>query len=116
MKGKMTRLAAHYIFAGRSFHLSYAAFDADSCCQEIAPLTEEIASTAFMNGILLLIPQGLMGKWSAIQQRLMAASTLSYPDLLQLLQEEMPYKFRTGGGYVVYQLTLPPFSSTKILL
>lgn len=116
MKGKITRLAAHYIFAGRSFHLSYAAFDADSCCQEMAPLTEEIAGTAFMNGILLLIPQGLMEKWSAIQQRLMAVSFLTYPDLLQRLQEEMPYEFRTGVGYVVYQLTLPPFSSTKIVL
>ncbi len=116
MKGKKRRLAAHYIFAGRSFRLSYVAFDSVFCCQEIAPLTEEIAGTAFMNGVLLLIPQELMEQWSAIQQRLMAVSSLSYPDLLQLLQKEIPYEFRTGVGYVVYQLTLPPFSSTKIVL
>lgn len=52
----MRRIAAHYIYCGRVYRMHYLETDDRGCLQGIYPLEEEIAGTAFYDGILIPFP------------------------------------------------------------
>lgn len=52
----MRRIAAHYIYCGRVYRMHYLEVDDQECLQGIYPLEEEIAGTAFYDGILIPVP------------------------------------------------------------
>lgn len=52
----MRRIAAHYIYSGRAYRMHYLELDEESRLRGIYPLTEEIAGTAFYDGILVPLP------------------------------------------------------------
>lgn len=57
----MRRIAAHYIYCGRVYRMHYLELDEENRLRGIYPLTEEIAGTAFYDGILVPLPFPLLG-------------------------------------------------------
>lgn len=53
----MRRIAAHYIYCGRVYRMHYLELDEESRLRGIYPLTEEIAGTAFYDGILVPVAE-----------------------------------------------------------
>lgn len=49
----MRRIAVHYIYCGRVYRMHYLEVDDRDCLRGIYPLEEEIAGTAFYDGILI---------------------------------------------------------------
>lgn len=52
----MRRFAAHYIWCKDVLPLHYIELTADGTLAGIFPLTEELAGTAFYDGVLILLP------------------------------------------------------------
>lgn len=52
----MRRIAAHYIYCGRVYRMHYLELDEENRLRGMYPLTEEIAGTAFYDGILIPLP------------------------------------------------------------
>ncbi len=52
----MRRLASHYIYWQRWYHLHYVELDAEGCLVGVFPLEHEIASTEFYDGALIIVP------------------------------------------------------------
>lgn len=55
----MRRIAAHYIYCHQIYRMHYLELDDDGLFQGIFPLTEEIAGTAFYDGILIPLPSDI---------------------------------------------------------
>ena len=52
----MRRIASHYIYWQRWYHLHYVELDDAGCLVGVFPLEKEIASTEFYDGALILVP------------------------------------------------------------
>ena len=107
--------AAHYIYAGRIYPMSFVSFDSEGNCIGIHPLKEEIAATSFLNGVLMLLPKDKVTEWYGILDTcLQARLPLSYPELLSILQNQLPYTFQQGSNYMLIHLQLNPFTATEL--
>ena len=111
----MKRLAAHYVYAGRIYPMSFLSVDSDGMCVGICPLKEEIHSTIFMDGVLMLVPTLQSPAWQEIKDAcLCTRPTLSYSELLSVLSDKLPFTFQMGTDYSLWHLRLSPFSATKL--
>ncbi|MDL2255677.1 hypothetical protein LJC38_03745 [Parabacteroides sp. OttesenSCG-928-K15] len=52
----MRRLASHFVWYRNVHHLSFIEIDDKGCFAGVFPLQEEIAGTAFFDGVLLPVP------------------------------------------------------------
>lgn len=59
----MRRIAAHYIYCRQVYRMHYLELDDDGRLLGIYPLTEEIAGTAFYDGVLIPLPSEVMPEY-----------------------------------------------------
>ena len=111
----MSRWAAHYVYAGCIFPMSIVEFDSFGMLDGIYPLKEELASTIFMHGVLLLIPDDMKSVWQEmVNDHIHRHLPMSYLELLSILHRYMPYKLQYKSRYVLLHLQLNPFSATEL--
>lgn len=96
----MRRYAAHYIwFAGEIYRMHYIELDDNGLLCGIFPLEEEIASTMFLDGVLVPLPSHLEG--------------LSYSDIV-VSWRDMSAEVTKGSPVNVYLLGGIPLSAAKL--
>ena len=78
----MRRIAAHYVWCKQVYRMHYIELDDNGAFHGVYPLNEEIAGTAFYDGVLVPVLSSepaigfkqVMGSWPALTEKIPLAS------------------------------------------
>lgn len=111
----MSRWAAHFVIVGETIYRMHCLETASSGdLQEIFPLTEEIAGTSFLDGVLLAVTASSVLTAKEISQLLWRKKISEYPMLLSYLQQQSFATPALGEKLRLFHIQLHPFTASEL--
>lgn len=111
----MSRWAAHFVIVGETIYRMHCLEMASSGdLQEIFPLTEEIAGTSFLDGVLLAVTASSVLTEKEISQLLWRKKISEYPMLLSYLQQQSFVAPALGEKIRLFHIQLHPLTASEL--
>ena len=111
----MSRWAAHFVIVGETIYRMHCLEIASSGdLQEIFPLTEEIAGTSFLDGVLLAVTASSVLTEKEISQLLWREKISEYPMLLSYLQQQSFVAPTLGEKIRLFHIQLHPLTASEL--
>ncbi len=111
----MSRWAAHFVIVGETIYRMHCLEMASSGdLQEIFPLTEEIAGTSFLDGVLLAVTVSSVLTEKEISQLLWRKKISEYPMLLSYLQQQSFVAPALGEKIRLFHIQLHPLTASEL--
>lgn len=111
----MSRWAAHFVIAGETIYRMHCLEMASSgALQGIFPLTEEIAGTSFLDGVLLAATASSALTAKEISQLLWRKKISEYPMLLSYLQQQSFVTPALGEKLQLFHIRLHPLTASEL--
>ena len=111
----MSRWAAHFVIVGETIYRMHCLEIASSGdLQEIFPLTEEIAGTSFLDGVLLAVTASSVLTEKEISQLLGRKKISEYPMLLSYLQQQSFVAPTLGEKIRLFHIQLHPLTASEL--
>ena len=111
----MSRWAAHFVIVGETIYRMHCLEIASSGdLQEIFPLTEEIAGTSFLDGVLLAVTASSVLTEKEISQLLWRKKISEYPMLLSYLQQQSFVAPTLGEKIRLFHIQLHPLTASEL--
>lgn len=111
----MSRWAAHFVIVGETIYRMHCLEMASSGdLQEIFPLTEEIAGTSFLDGVLLAVTASSVLTEKEISQLLWRKKISEYPMLLSYLQQQSFVVPALGEKIRLFHIQLHPLTASEL--
>lgn len=111
----MSRWAAHFVIVGETIYRMHCLEMASSGdLQEIFPLTEEIAGTSFLDGVLLAVTASSVLTEKEISQLLWRKKISEYPMLLSYLQQQSFVAPALGEKIRLFHIQLHPLAASEL--
>lgn len=111
----MSRWAAHFVIVGETIYCMHCLEMASSGdLQEIFPLTEEIAGTSFLDGVLLAVTASSVLTEKEISQLLWRKKISEYPMLLSYLQQQSFVAPALGEKIRLFHIQLHPLTASEL--
>lgn len=111
----MSRWAAHFVIVGETIYRMHCLEIASSGdLQEIFPLTEEIAGTSFLDGVLLAVTASSVLTEKEISQLLWRKKISEYPMLLSYLQQQSFVAPALGEKIRLFHIQLHPLTASEL--
>lgn len=111
----MSRWAAHFVIVGETIYRMHCLEIASSGdLQEIFPLTEEIARTSFLDGVLLAVTASSVLTEKEISQLLWRKKISEYPMLLSYLQQQSFVAPALGEKIRLFHIQLHPLTASEL--
>ena len=111
----MSRWAAHFVIVGETIYRMHCLEMASSGdLQEIFPLTEEIAGTSFLDGVLLAVTASSVLTEKEISQLLWRKKISEYPMLLSYLQQQSFVTPALGEKIRLFHIQLHPLTASEL--
>ncbi len=111
----MSRWAAHFVIVGETIYRMHCLEMASSGdLQEIFPLTEEIAGTSFLDGVLLAVTASSVLTEKEISQLLWRKKISEYPMLLSYLQQQSFMAPALGEKIRLFHIQLHPLTASEL--
>lgn len=111
----MSRWAAHFVIVGETIYRMHCLEMASSGdLQEIFPLTEEIAGTSFLDGVLLAVTASSVLTEKEISQLLWRKKISEYPMLLSYLQQQSFVAPTLGEKIRLFHIQLHPLTASEL--
>lgn len=111
----MSRWAAHFVIVGETIYRMHCLEIASSGdLQEIFPLTEEIAGTSFLDGVLLAVTASSALTEKEISQLLWHKKISEYPMLLSYLQQQSFVAPALGEKIRLFHIQLHPLTASEL--
>lgn len=111
----MSRWAAHFVIIGETIYRMHCLEMASSGdLQEIFPLTEEIAGTSFLDGVLLAVTASSVLTEKEISQLLWRKKISEYPMLLSYLQQQSFMAPALGEKIRLFHIQLHPLTASEL--
>ena len=111
----MSRWAAHFVIVGETIYRMHCLEMASSGdLQEIFPLTEEIAGTSFLDGVLLAVTASSVLTEKDISQLLWRKKISEYPMLLSYLQQQSFVAPALGEKIRLFHIQLHPLTASEL--
>ena len=111
----MSRWAAHFVIVGETIYRMHCLEIASSGdLQEIFPLTEEIAGTSFLDGVLLAVTASSVLTEKEISQLLWRKKISEYPMLLSYLQQQSFVAPALGEKIRLFHIQLHPLAASEL--
>lgn len=111
----MSRWAAHFVIVGETIYRMHGLEMASSGdLQEIFPLTEEIAGTSFLDGVLLAVTASSVLTEKEISQLLWRKKISEYPMLLSYLQQQSFVAPALGEKIRLFHIQLHPLTASEL--
>lgn len=111
----MLRWAAHFLVLGAKAHRMYCLeLDAERNLRQSFPLTEEIAGTSFVEGILLVVPALSAYTQEGIHRQLLTECFPDYPSLAAYLAKKAFPTPGIGEKVRLFQIRLHPLSTSEL--
>lgn len=111
----MSRWAAHFVIVGETIYRMHCLEIASSGdLQEIFPLTEEIAGTSFLDGVLLAVTASSVLTEKEISQLLWRKKISEYPMLLSYLQQQSFVTPALGEKIRLFHIQLHPLTASEL--
>lgn len=111
----MSRWAAHFVIVGETIYRMHCLEIASSGdLQEIFPLTEEIAGTSFLDGVLLAVTASSVLTEKEIFQLLWRKKISEYPMLLSYLQQQSFVAPALGEKIRLFHIQLHPLTASEL--
>lgn len=111
----MSRWAAHFVIVGETIYRMHCLEIASGGdLQEIFPLTEEIAGTSFLDGVLLAVTASSVLTEKEISQLLWRKKISEYPMLLSYLQQQSFVAPTLGEKIRLFHIQLHPLTASEL--
>ena len=111
----MSRWAAHFVIVGETIYRMHCLEIASSGdLKEIFPLTEEIAGTSFLDGVLLAVTASSVLTEKEISQLLWRKKISEYPMLLSYLQQQSFVAPTLGEKIRLFHIQLHPLTASEL--
>lgn len=111
----MSRWAAHFVIVGETIYRMHCLEMASSGdLQEIFPLTEEIAGTSFLDGVLLAVTASSVLTEKEISQLLWRKKISEYPMLLSYLRQQSFVAPALGEKIRLFHIQLHPLTASEL--
>ncbi len=111
----MSRWAAHFVIVGETIYRMHCLEMASSGdLQEIFPLTEEIAGTSFLDGVLLAVTASSVLTEKEISQLLWRKKISEYSMLLSYLQQQSFVSPALGEKIRLFHIQLHPLTASEL--
>lgn len=111
----MSRWAAHFVIVGETIYRMHCLEMASSGdLQEIFPLTEEIAGTSFLDGVLLAVTASSVLTEKEISQLLWRNKISEYSMLLSYLQQQSFVAPALGEKIRLFHIQLHPLTASEL--
>lgn len=112
----MSRWATHFLLLGTKAYKMYCLeLDAAGNLQRYFPLTEEIAGTSFVEGILLwAVPASLAPTQEEIRHWLSSKQFPDYSSLITFFMEKALHTPGLGEKVCLFQIRLHPLSASEL--
>ena len=111
----MSRWATHFLLLGtKAYKMHCLELDAAGNLQRYFPLTEEIAGTSFVEGILLTVPALLAPTQEEIRHWLSSKQFPDYSSLITFFTEKDLYTPGLGEKVRLFQIRLHPLSASEL--
>lgn len=111
----MSRWAAHFVIVGETiYRMHYLEMASSGNLQGIFPLTEEIAGTSFLDGVLLAVTASSVLTAKEISQLLWRKKISEYPMLLSYLQQQSFAAPALGEKLRLFHIQLHPFTASEL--
>lgn len=111
----MSRWAAHFVIVGETIYRMHCLEIASSGdLQEIFPLTEEIAGTSFLDGVLLAVTASSVLTEKEISQLLWRKKISEYSMLLSYLQQQSFVSPALGEKIRLFHIQLHPLTASEL--
>lgn len=111
----MSRWAAHFVIVGETIYRMHCLEIASSGdLQEIFPLTEEIAGTSFLDGVLLAVTASSVLTEKEISQLLWRKKISEYSMLLSYLQQQSFVVPALGEMIRLFHIQLHPLTASEL--
>lgn len=111
----MSRWAAHFVIVGETIYRMHCLEIASSGdLQEIFPLTEEIAGTSFLDGVLLAVTASSVLTEKEISQLLWRKKISEYSMLLSYLQQQSFVVPALGEKIRLFHIQLHPLTASEL--
>lgn len=111
----MSRWAAHFVIVGETIYRMHCLEMASSGdLQKIFPLTEEIAGTSFLDGVLLAVTASSVLTEKEISQLLWRKKISEYPMLLSYLQQQSFVAPALGEKIRLFHIQLHPLTASEL--
>lgn len=111
----MSRWAAHFVIVGETiYHMHCLEMASSGDLQEIFPLTEEIAGTSFLDGVLLAVTASSVLTEKEISQLLWRKKISEYPMLLSYLQQQSFVAPTLGEKIRLFHIQLHPLTASEL--
>ena len=111
----MSRWAAHFVIVGETIYRMHCLEMASSGdLQEIFPLTEEIAGTSFLDGVLLAVTASSVLTEKEISQLLWRKKISEYPMLLSYLQQQSFVAPTLGEKIRLFHIQFHPLTASEL--
>lgn len=111
----MSRWAAHFVIVGETIYRMHCLEIASSGnLQGIFPLTEEIAGTSFLDGILLAVTASSVLTEKEISQLLWRNKISEYSMLLSYLQQQSFVAPALGEKIRLFHIQLHPLTASEL--
>lgn len=111
----MSRWAAHFVIVGETIYRMHCLEIASSGdLQEIFPLTEEIAGTSFLDGVLLAVTASSVLTEKEISQLLWRKKISEYPMLLSYLRQQSFVAPALGEKIRLFHIQLHPLTASEL--
>lgn len=111
----MSRWAAHFVIVGETiYRMNCLEMASSGDLQEIFPLTEEIAGTSFLDGVLLAVTASSVLTEKEISQLLWRKKISEYPMLLSYLQQQSFVAPTLGEKIRLFHIQLHPLTASEL--
>ena len=110
----MQRFASHYIVGQQIYKLHFIELDEERCIKDISPLTEEIAGTAFFDGLIIPVSISKQKQWDNLWKDIQKENPIDYPSLFQTINRiELPL-FSTQESVRLFQIRMNPLTASEL--
>lgn len=106
----MRRIAAHYVWCKQVYQMHYIELDDNGVLRGIYPLDEEIAGTAFYDGVLVPVPASepamgfrqVLETWPALTEKITPGCSIQVYRLggLPLASAKLGADYGCGDGHI----------------
>lgn len=111
----MSRWATHFLLLGtKTYKMHCLELDAAGNLQRYFPLTEEIAGTSFVEGILWAVPALLAPTQEEFRHWLSSKQFPDYSSLITFFTEKALYTPELGEKVRLFQIRLHPLSASEL--
>ncbi len=110
----MRRIASHYILGQKAYKIHFIELDERGFVKAISPLTEEIAGTAFFDGLIIPVSQSRQKQWENLWKEIQKENPIDYPSLFQTINRiELPL-FSREESVRLFQIRMNPLTASEL--